>query len=85
MKKRVYIGAVAFAAAVICAVLGVGAILSGFTARSGLDHDTEYLRIHIRANGNSAEDQSVKYRVRDKIVEYLTHILADVKNAADAA
>lgn len=32
----------------------------------------EYLRIHIRANSDSAADQSVKYAVRDGIVEYLT-------------
>ena len=28
----------------------------------------EYLRIHVRANSNSAEDQAVKYKVRDAVV-----------------
>ncbi|MBR2904165.1 MAG: stage II sporulation protein R, partial [Clostridia bacterium] len=31
---------------------------------------TQYLRIHIRANSNSQRDQSVKYKVRDEVVEY---------------
>jgi len=31
----------------------------------------EYLRIHIRANSNTYIDQSVKYEIKDKIVEYL--------------
>ena len=37
----------------------------------------EYLRIHIRANSNLAEDQQVKYIVKDKIVEYLTPFISD--------
>lgn len=36
-----------------------------------------YLRIHIRANSNSVEDQNIKYQVKDAIVEYLTPILVD--------
>ncbi len=39
--------------------------------------DREYLRIHIRANSNEAADQSVKYLVRDAVVEYLTPIAAE--------
>ncbi len=32
----------------------------------------EYLRVHIRANSNAAEDQAVKYLVRDAVVEAVT-------------
>lgn len=32
----------------------------------------ECIRIHVRANSNNAIDQSVKYQVKDSIVEYLT-------------
>ena len=38
---------------------------------------TEYLRIHVRANSNTQIDQSVKYVVKDKIVEYLTPYIAE--------
>ena len=39
---------------------------------------TEYLRIHIRADSNSQQAQSVKLLVRDKVVEYLTPIIAQL-------
>ena len=32
----------------------------------------EYLRMHVRANSNSAEDQAVKYKVRDAVVQFIT-------------
>ncbi len=38
---------------------------------------TEYLRIHVRANSNAQIDQSVKYVVKDEIVEYLTPYIAE--------
>lgn len=43
-----------------------------------------FLRIHIRANSNSAEDQAVKYKVKDKIVEYLTPILTEANTKQQA-
>ena len=45
----------------------------------GNTYKTEYLRIHIRANSNAEEDQTVKYKVKDGIVEFLTPLLADCK------
>ena len=38
---------------------------------------SQYLRIHIRANDNTNEAQAVKYLVRDRLVEYLTPVVAD--------
>lgn len=35
-----------------------------------------YLRIHIRANSNSFEDQEVKYKVKKSVVDYMTPKLA---------
>ncbi len=46
--------------------------MSAFTIRN-----EEFLRIHIRADSNETEAQDVKYKVRDRIVEYLTPIVAD--------
>ncbi len=45
---------------------------------------TEYLRIHIRANSNSEEDQNVKYAVKEAVVNYLTPIVADCKTKSEA-
>ncbi len=47
-------------------------------------NDVEYLRIHIRANSNSEEDQSVKYRVKSAVVEYLTPFIAECETKAEA-
>lgn len=43
------------------------------------------IRIHIRANSNSAQDQSVKLLVRDKVTEYLEGKLCNCKSKSDAA
>ncbi len=45
---------------------------------------SDYLRIHIRANSNSAADQSVKYKVKAAVVDELTPVLADCRTKADA-
>ena len=45
--------------------------------------DADYLRIHIRANSNSTVDQTVKYQIRDAIVEFLTPNIADCKTKQD--
>lgn len=58
-------------------LVGVGAIVLGVKPKE--TPHREYLRIHIRANSNLESDQNVKYKVKDKIVEYLTPILADLK------
>ncbi len=46
--------------------------------------ETQYLRIHIRANSNSEADQAVKYLVKDAIVEALIPILSEVKTKDEA-
>ena len=37
----------------------------------------EYLRIHVRADSNLENDQAVKYKVKDAVVEYLTPYIAE--------
>ena len=34
--------------------------------------ETDYLRIHVRANSNDEIDQSVKYIVKDEVVKFIT-------------
>ncbi|MGN0807824.1 MAG: stage II sporulation protein R [Candidatus Coproplasma sp.] len=34
--------------------------------------DSDYLRIHVRANSNLEEDQTVKYQVKERVVEFIT-------------
>ena len=46
--------------------------------------DFEYIRIHIRANSNQAEDQTVKYKVRNEVVKLLIPLIADCESYQDA-
>ena len=71
---------------IICSVICIGLILglSGLVNLTEVSQKTQYLRIHIRANSNSDEDQSVKYKVKDEIVEALIPLLADVESFDEA-
>ena len=44
----------------------------------------ECLRIHIRANSNSAQDQQIKYLIKDKVVEFLTPLLVEATDKQKA-
>ena len=59
--------------ALIIVIIGVG---FGGEETKNQDNNSEYLRIHIRANSNLECDQNVKYKVKESIVEYLTPYLA---------
>lgn len=48
------------------------------------ENETEYLRIHIRANSNEIEDQNVKYKVKEGVVEALIPLLADIETFDEA-
>ena len=76
-------------------VLGIagGGFLGGTNANGGGRYamsggsgtDTmNFLRIHIRADSNESAAQAVKYRVRDKVVDYLVPIVAECKNKDEA-
>ena len=43
----------------------------------------DIIRIHIRANSNSSEDQEIKYIVKDSIVEYITPLSNEVSTKAE--
>lgn len=66
---------------IILSALGV---FSGAFGTQTAPANTEYLRIHIRANSNEGEDQAVKYLVRDAVVAYLTPIVAETETREEA-
>lgn len=45
---------------------------------------SEYLRIHIRANSNSEMDQSVKYLVKNAVVDVMIPFLAECETKTEA-
>lgn len=63
-------------------IILVGIIFLAPTSKT----NTDFLRIHIRADSNSQADQNVKYQVKTAVVDYLTPYLsnAGTKDAAMA-
>ena len=55
-----------------------------FVAAGGTTAESEYLRIHVRANSNTEIDQSIKYEVKDAVVEYITPLAAVCQTKAEA-
>lgn len=56
----------------------VGGIFTGCSKS-----EDSIVRIHIRANSNSEEDQSIKLKVRDNIITYITPLIAECKNSGE--
>jgi len=74
MKKLCII----FLLSIIIILTAVGFPTSNeLTGISSADKQTQYLRMHIRANSDCAQDQAVKYKVRDALVAYLTPLVAE--------
>jgi stage II sporulation protein R len=61
-------------------------VLSGYVKLSQDNEkiDSQVLRIHIRADSNQAQDQQVKYKVKDAVVEFLTPKLIDCDTKSKA-
>lgn len=49
----------------------------GIFLNTGSTVETEYLRLHVRANSNLMVDQQVKYKVKDAVVQFLTPVVAE--------
>ena len=69
---------------VICIVI-IGAVFAivGLTPKGNMTN-SDYLRVHIRANSNSDADQTIKYVVRDAVVEALIPVLSDAETKDEA-
>lgn len=68
----------------IISVVVIGVVLGVSGIKVDNLENTDYLRIHIRANSNSQEDQRVKYMVRDVIVEGMIPLLAEAETKSQA-
>lgn len=74
----------------VCIIFLLSIIISltaiGFSGVGGTQNveQSEYLRIHIRADSNDENAQAVKYLVRDKVVEYLTPLVAEYETKTQA-
>ena len=71
----------------VCALLTAllfGLVFTFGNAEGERRDPASYLRLHVRANSNSEEDQAVKYLVRDALVEYLTPLVAEAESKQEA-
>lgn len=48
------------------------------------DIENSVFRLHVIANSDSTEDQNLKYKVRDSLIEYMNSICKDTKNKDEA-
>lgn len=75
MKKLVISMCIGFFAAVS---------LTGFVGRTSADLDRGIVRLHVRANSNSHEDQELKLLVRDRLLVESSTMLCKATNAQTA-
>ena len=61
--------------AVASLIILIGIIM--LTPSKHTDTNADFLRIHIRADSNSQDDQNVKYVVKNAVVDYLTPYLTE--------
>lgn len=67
----------------IVIIAGLVAIAVLFLGTLYKEVDTNYLRIHIRANSNAQVDQVVKYEIKDAITEALVPYVANCNSFED--
>lgn len=58
------------------ALIPVAIFVIKLSTKKTASANSDYLRIHIRANSNQECDQNVKYKVKEKVVEFLTPHIA---------
>ena len=73
-----------FLLSIIISLTALGFSGGGQDAKGVQGTQTEYLRIHIRADSNEESAQKVKYKVRDEVVAYLTPLVADYQTSTQA-
>lgn len=60
------------AAGFVLVVMIAAVIYAGGKFSASVQPETDYLRIHVRANSNEQIDQNVKYIVKDEVVKFIT-------------
>ncbi len=61
--------------------LGLSAVSYAKSVSSGLANNV--FRLHVLANSNSEEDQNLKYKVRDELINYMNNICSNLSNKQD--
>ncbi len=83
MKKLLKILRVIFSLSLL---LSLYILISAHSYANAVSNDlsTAVFRLHVIANSDSSEDQSLKLKVRDNLLEYMNSISSECKTKADA-
>lgn len=65
-------------------VLVVAVMLTVITGCGERNENSNYLRVHIKADNNGEEHQNVKYKVKQELVDYITPFLAECNTKKEA-
>ena len=68
----------------VALIAGLTLFFAGNGTQEQTADENAYLRVHIRANSNSEADQAVQYKVRDRVVEFLTPTVAECHSKEEA-
>ena len=77
IKKPIFITITAFVFFLIFSAYSYASSISSDLSKS-------VFRLHVIANSDSDEDQSLKLQVRDKLLDYMNSITANVSSKDDA-
>lgn len=77
IKKPIFITIIAFVFFLIFSAYSYASSISSDLSKS-------VFRLHVIANSDSDEDQSLKLQVRDKLLDYMNSITANVRSKDDA-
>ena len=71
---------------IIFILLIIYILLSLFSYSNAVSNDIQssVFRLHVIANSDSKEDQNLKYKVRDSLIEYMNFISKDITSKEDA-
>lgn len=71
---------------ILIILLCIYTFISAISYVSAISNDIEnsVFRLHVIANSDSKEDQDLKYKVRDNLIEYMKEISAYATNKEDA-
>lgn len=65
-------------------VLALGAVAIVAFGLPGQSQEREFLRFHIRAHTNNEQDQAVKYKVKQRVINEFTPLFAEITSIEDA-
>ena len=71
-------------AGVVCALALAAVTLVSYVSRETEDIENSVLRLHIVANSDSAEDQELKLKVRDEIIERCGFLFRDCRTLEES-